>query len=208
MFSHTIDEKTKHVFEKIAATEIAVNFYLAGGTALAIQLGHRKSIDLDWFSAASFENGKIKNLLSKTGKFSVSNEEDGTVHGALDGVKVSFLRYNYELLFKPVDFLNVKLADERDIAAMKIDAVSARGSKKDFIDLFFLLRKYSLGELFGFFETKFRGIDYNRLHILKSLTYFEDAEGDPMPVMLAEADWEMVKEKITKDAIDYLNKKP
>ncbi|MEK7161153.1 MAG: nucleotidyl transferase AbiEii/AbiGii toxin family protein, partial [Patescibacteria group bacterium] len=103
-----------------------------------------------------------------------------------------------------IDFENAKLADERDIAAMKIDAVSSRGSKKDFVDLYFLLEKYSLPELIDFFEKKYSNIKFNKLHILKSLTYFEDAEKEPMPEMLKQANWDSIKKKITLETNKFL----
>jgi hypothetical protein len=90
-------------------------------------------------------------------------------------------------------------ADERDIAAMKIDAVSSRGSKKDFIDIYFLLEKYSLSDLLEIFEKKYAAIKFNRVHILKSLSYFEDAESEPMPIMLKPISWEDVKKKIVAE---------
>jgi predicted nucleotidyltransferase component of viral defense system len=203
MFSQSIDKKTKRVLEQIAGTEIAKNFYLAGGTALAIQLGHRESIDLDWFCQGDFSNGKIKEELSKIGKFKISSEEEGTIHGELNGVKVTFLRYNYGQLYPFVPFEGINLADERDIAAMKIDAISTRGSKKDFVDLYFLTETYSLSDLISVFENKFSHIEYNRLHILKSLTYFEEAEDEPMPVMLKKVSWERVKEEIIKEVMNF-----
>jgi len=88
------------------------------------------------------------------------------------------------------------LADERDVAAMKIDAISSRGSKKDFIDLFFLLKKHTLEDLLDIFSKKYKNIKFNKLHILKSLAFFEDAESDPMPVMLQSADWISIKNSI------------
>jgi len=113
---------------------------MAGGTALAIQLGHRESID---------------------------------------GVKLSFFYYEYRLLFPLIDFENINLADARDISAMKIDAISSRGSKKDFIDIYFLMKKYGLPDIIDFFMEKYSEVKYNKLHILKSLNYFEDAEKEP-----------------------------
>lgn len=204
MFSQAISQETKRVLEKITKTNIATDFYLAGGTALAIQLGHRESIDLDWFCQKDFSNQKIKGSLSELGNFKLYSEEDGTLHGELDSVKITFLRYKYNLLYPMVAFENIKLADERDISAMKIDAASSRGSKKDFIDLYFLLKKYSLADLISFFEKKFSNIEYNKLHILKSLIYFEDAENEPMPIMLENVDWEKVKEKLAKDVMEYM----
>jgi hypothetical protein len=177
---------------------MAKKLYLAGGTALAIQLGHRKSIDLDFFSGEKFSVPVLKKKLSMIGKFSLDFEEEQTLSGSLDGVKVSFFHYDYKLLFPLVSFSGVKIADERDIAAMKIDTVSARGGKKDFIDLYFLLENYSLAELFDMFEKKYSDIKYNKLHILKSLAFFEDAESDPMPEMIKKMKWEEMKKDISR----------
>lgn len=199
MFTQAIDDKTKRLLGKIASSGLVKEFYLAGGTALALQLGHRLSLDLDWFRAEKFSITNVKRRLSELGDFEVINEEEGTINGILEGIKVSFLRYDYGMIFPFIVFEKVKLADERDIAAMKIDAVSSRGSKKDFIDIYFLLKKYSLAELIGFFEKKYANIKYNKLHILKSLVFFEDAEDEPMSVMLKEAVWEDIKKKITTE---------
>ncbi|MFH0930023.1 MAG: nucleotidyl transferase AbiEii/AbiGii toxin family protein [Candidatus Moraniibacteriota bacterium] len=206
MFSQTIGKDTRSVLEKIGKSWLVKDFHLAGGTALAIQLGHRESIDLDWFSSAPFSNSKIKNTLAEIGKFKLENEEEGTIHGILDGVRVSFFHYDYKLLFPFIKFVDIKIADERDISAMKLDAISSRGSKKDFVDYYFLLKKYTLEELVGFFEQKFSQIEFNRLHLLKSLVYFEDAEDEPMPIMLQSASWEEIKSQVELKVNEYLKK--
>jgi len=200
MYQQSINKKTQLVLEKIKKSGISQNFYLAGGTALAIQLGHRESIDLDFFSRENFSNSKLKEALSKIGDYFLTGEEKGTLHGVLDDVKLSFLKYDYEQLYPFADFESVNLADMRDIAAMKIDAISSRGSKKDFIDLYFLLEEFTLTELISFFENKFKNIHYNKLHILKSLTFFDDAENEPMPIMLKGVSWEDVKKKIETES--------
>ena len=199
MFPNAINEPTRRVFESLAKV-LTEDFYLAGGTALAIHLGHRLSVDLDWFSAKNFSHQTLKETLSQVGHFELRAEDEGTIHGLLDGVRVSFLRYPYPLEFPAIDFMDARLADERDIAAMKLDAVSSRGSRKDFIDLHFLLKKYPLAELWTIFEKKYAGIQFNKLHILKSLTYFEEAETEPMPVMLVPVAWEEVKKTISRAA--------
>jgi len=190
--------------EKIGLTGITKQFYLAGGTALALYLGHRESIDLDWFSDQSFSNDDLKKELSTQGVFELDREDKDTILGVLDRVKISFFRYNYALVYPPVDFNGIKLSSEQDIAAMKIDAISSRGSKKDFIDIYFLLQKYSLRELIDFFERRYSGIKFNRLHILKSLIYFDDAEKQPEPIMLKEFDWKKAKDFIEKTVKEYL----
>lgn len=204
MYSNVIHENTRRVFEKIANQSYIGDFYLAGGTALAIQFGHRESIDLDWFSAENFSNDTIRDELGRLGIFKLENQEKGTMHGMLDDVRVSFLYYPYSQIYPFVIFQGIQLADERDIAAMKLDAASTRGSKKDFIDIYFLLQKYSLKQLIEFFEKKFSHIAFNKLHILKSLCYFEDAQDEPMPIMLKHVEWKEVQEKIRYAVNDYL----
>lgn len=204
MYKQTLGENTERVLEKIATSGVLKHFYLAGGTALALELGHRKSEDLDWFSAEQFLSDGIKKKLSELGAFQLIGEEEGTIHGVLDEVRISFLRYDYGMLFPLIRFEGVHIADERDIAAMKIDALSSRGSKKDFVDIYFLLQKYSLSELVGFFEKKYKDIQFNKLYILKSLVFFDDAEADPMPSMVEKADWEEIKKKIREETTAIL----
>ncbi|MFA4998416.1 MAG: nucleotidyl transferase AbiEii/AbiGii toxin family protein [Candidatus Paceibacterota bacterium] len=191
--------------EKIGDSSLAKDFYLAGGTALALQLGHRQSVDLDWFSRQNFSNEKIKKDLALLGNFKLLSEEKDTIQGILDEIRVSFFHYGYDLLFPLIKFKSIDLADERDIAAMKIDAISSRGSKKDFIDLYFLLKKYSLAELIGFFENKYKNVEYNKLHILKSFSYFDDAESEPAPVVIQDIEWNKIKEVIADKAKKILD---
>ena len=193
MYPETINKRTKSVLAKIAKLDFVQNFYLAGGTALAIQLGHRESIDLDFFSREKFSAQKLKYELSKIGKLAVDYEDEDTLNGTLDDVKVSFFYYGYAQSFDLVKYENIFLADERDIAAMKIDTISARGSKKDFVDIYFLMQRHSLSQLIGFFEEKYKNIRYNKLHIIKSLIYFADANDNPDPLMLVDFDWEKIK---------------
>ncbi|QQS60961.1 MAG: nucleotidyl transferase AbiEii/AbiGii toxin family protein [Candidatus Moraniibacteriota bacterium] len=206
MYPETINHQTKCVFEKIKDIPLLERFYLAGGTALAIEIGHRISVDLDFFSLQRFEREKLKKYLSQKGSMTLVSEDEGTLHCILDGVKLSFLEYPYKMLFEFVEFSGIKLADERDIASMKIDAVSSRGSKKDFIDIYFLLKKYKLSEIIGCFEEKFSDIQYNTIHIYKSLVFFENADLEPMPVMIVPLDWEGVKKYITHEVMNMQEK--
>jgi len=193
MHKEILDKKTEHVFEKINKSEICNNFYLAGGTALALQFGHRKSIDLDWFSKDDFNTAELKEKLEESGELSLESEERNTLNIILDGVKVSFLGYRYSLLFPLLGWEGIKIADWRDIACMKLDAVSSRGSKKDFIDLYFILKQIPVSDLLEFFNKKYKGIEYNRMHIFKSLNYFKDADEEPMPIMIESIKWQDVK---------------
>ena len=192
MFEKAIDSKTRQVLRKIRETQVLENFYLAGGTALSLILGHRKSIDLDFFSS-SFPKFEILVAKLKTLNPKVINQDKGTLDLYIDGVKVSFLEYKYPLIGDFLEFDQVKVASLEDIACMKLSAISSRGSKKDFIDLYFILQKFSLGELLALFEKKFKGVNYQMSHILKSLVYFEEAEKQPDPEFLVDVDWNEVK---------------
>ena len=205
MYQKIINNKTQRVLQSLISVGKIQDFYLAGGTALALQFEHRESIDLDFFSQEKFDNNRLKQKLSLLGKIKIEYQDEKTLNCFLDNVKISFFYYPYKLLFPLKDFNNIKLADERDIACMKIDAVSDRGSKKDFIDLYFLLKKYSFKELLDLFDKKYKNIKYNKFHILKSLIFFEEAEKEPMPVMLKEIRWKQVKiffEKEIKNIIE------
>lgn len=204
MHTETLSENTRIVLAKIAP--IATPFYLAGGTSLALQFGHRISVDLDFFIEDSFSVSLLVEKLNTIGNLIIEDQSSNTFNGSLDGVKISFFHYPYPLLFKTKDYEGVSLADERDIAAMKIQAISDRGSKKDFVDLFVLLKKYSIEELLGFFHKKYKKFNYNQLHILKSLNYFFNADENPNPVMLIKDTWKDIKKHINKEVINYLNK--
>lgn len=204
MKTPAINQITNKALDKITKTNILSNFYLAGGTGLAIHLQHRESIDLDWFSNKQLDNDRIKKSLAQIGKFELTSEDENTINGLFDAVKISFFNYQYNLLFPLVKFNGIHVADQRDIAAMKINAASQRGSKKDFIDIYFLMKKYSLSELIQFFENKYHNIKFNKLHILKSLVFFEDANNEPEPIMIKKATWDEVKRHISKEVKKYL----
>jgi len=203
MHPTTLYPKTRQVLLKLAPLDWLRDFYLAGGTALALQLGHRKSQDLDFFSAR-FPKREL--LFQRMARFQpkVIQEAPGTIDLTINEVKVSFLEYTYPLLEKPVQFNKVRLAGVKDIAGMKLSAVSSRGSKKDFVDLFVILKKYSLAELLNAFEKKFQGVKFQKLHLLKSLAFFADADQDPDPEYLEKIAWEEVKKSLTRHLKNYL----
>lgn len=205
MYQEVIDAQTKYILEALSQIKKLQSFYLGGGTALALQLGHRKSIDLDWFSQKQISINQLKEDLSSLGRLKIESEDTKTLNCLLDGLKLSFFVYPYQLLFPLVDFNHLKLADERDIACMKIDAISSRGTKKDFIDLYFLLEKYQLKDLLDLFDKKYTGIQYNRFHILKSLVYFEETETEPMLKMLKEVSWLKVKNTLKEEVKNIVN---
>lgn len=204
MYPQTLYPKTKQVLEKLKNSEIISGFYLAGGTALALQLGHRKSIDLDFFTGKFPERDLLINSL-KIFNPVLLQEARGTIDLSIEGVKVSFLEYQYPLMEDLTEFEGVKMSGILDIACMKLSAVSSRGAKKDFVDLYYLLQKYSLEEIFTAFRKKYQGVEYSKMHILKSLTYFADAEAEPTPDLIRETEWNKIKQDIELHVKNYLN---
>lgn len=174
-------------------------FYLAGGTGLALHLGHRRSVDLDFFNQRAFGVSTVIAGVRRVGRFTLDERDAGTLHGRLNDTRVTFLHYPYPLLFRPRVFHGVRIADPRDIGCMKLDAIATRSTKKDFIDLFVLLRTISLPNLLRFFERKYRSVDYNLAHVLKSLVYFTDARRDPMPEMLTPFSWDELERTIERE---------
>jgi len=205
MQEDVLTKKTESVLNALSVSNIVNNFYLAGGTALSLYLGHRFSIDLDWFAEEFNYDVSFRRQLEKLGKLSIDSESEKTFNGILDGVKISFFEYPYRLIApKKLYKNNIFLAGIPDIAAMKMEAISSRGSYKDFIDIYFLLQKYSLEELLGFVHKKFANVEYNEAHLLKALTYFEDAEGSVMPQLIKKVSWRKVAGAIKREAEIYL----
>jgi len=174
-------EQQRLVFEILAKQDWMDHFYMAGGTSLALQIGHRQSIDFDFFTREIFSTAEIVQSLRGLGKFELFDQTEDTLNGAINGVQISFFSYDYPLLMRTNAFKKLRLANLLDIALMKLEAVSGRGNRKDFVDLYFLFNHFSISELFQKYPQKF-GLDIsNHYHLLKSLVYFQDAENQPMP---------------------------
>ena len=198
-----LPENQLKLFNDLADYTWVSDFYLAGGTALALQLGHRQSIDFDFFTKKKLNNEALKKNLNSLGSFELFSEDKNTLNAGVNTIRVSFFEYDVPLLNDLLRINNIFVASLLDIALMKFVAISGRGSKKDFIDLFFLLKYFNLQDLFKDFGKKFGPESANSYHLLKSLVYFEDAENQPSPVMLKEVAWSEVKESIQEIVKQY-----
>lgn len=205
MYPQTLYPKTKQVLGKLKGLSVLEAFYLAGGTGLALQLGHRKSIDLDFFSSDFPKRDLLLQSLEHL-KPKIIQEAPGTLDLEIEGVVVTFLEYKYRLLGKFRDFEGVKVAGVEDISCMKLSAISSRGSKKDFVDFYKILEKYNLAELFKLFDKKFKDVKYQKTHLLKSLVYFDQAEEDPDPDMIDDIKWSEAKKTIENSVSQYLSR--
>lgn len=187
--------KTRDLLEKLSRRRFMHKFYLAGGTAAALYLGHRQSNDLDFFSEEEFNASILVKNLKQIGKFQGLKSAENTIIGDLNGIKISFFALPYKLLEMPARHNNLRIAQLIDIATMKILAISDRRTKRDFIDLYFLCQQVKpLEEFIYLFQKKFGKYNYNIYHIIKSLVYFDDAEKDKIPKMYRDVSWLKVKE--------------
>ncbi|MCL5011107.1 MAG: nucleotidyl transferase AbiEii/AbiGii toxin family protein [Patescibacteria group bacterium] len=209
MFEQALQKGAKNSLAILGQSGLLKNAYLAGGTGLALQLGHRISVDFDFFTAKKFKARSLVEQLSKAElDFKLERIEWGTIIGHLGKTKFSLFFYDYPLIDKPAKFLGNNIASIKDIAAMKLLAISERGIKRDFVDLYFILAKgklLTLKEVFELYEKKFKILRQDSAHLLKSLTYFEDADKTTVPEMLKPADWKKVK-KFFEREVKYLAK--
>ena len=189
----TIEAGTLDLLKKVQSMPSASELRLVGGTALALHLGHRKSVDLDFFGSFNPEFSFRSAFLAAG--HSVDGSENGTVQTLkVSGVKPDFVNYPYEWLQESACLDGLMLAGPKDIAAMKLSAVANRGRKKGFVDMAFLLGVFSLTDIFGFYMDKFKVSEFS--FALRGLTYFDDAEADPMPEMLVPMKWPQAKREI------------
>lgn len=194
---HTVESHTLELLKRLLSKDFLSEARLVGGTALALQYGHRMSVDLDFFGNINGDDIDLKEQLREVGTLSVIKESKNINVFLLDGIKVDFINYPYRWIDDAVQENSIVLASPQDIAAMKVNAIEGRGSKKDFIDLYFLLQHYSLQELLDFYVKKYS--EYSLFRALMSLTYFEDAENQLMPKMFIDVAWEEIKDTIRKE---------
>jgi hypothetical protein len=198
VFWSTLDRPRQILLRKIVENTPVPNSYLAGGTGLALMFGHRESVDFDWFTPNQFDNEDLYRRLAQIGKVMITETKKGTFHGFVDDIQVTWLWYPNPLiepLVKVKDMPGLSLASVMDIGLMKWVAVSQRGARKDFIDLYMICQKgINLESMLAFLPEKYPEAKINYYHMIKSLSYFEDAEREIMPIMKIDIDWEKIKD--------------
>ena len=204
-YPEIFNKKQARVFPKLKfLTE--KGFYLAGGTALALQIGHRTSVDLDFYTPEHFEAGElygeIEKIFKKTSEKTL--EEVDTLFCTVEKTDLSFFWYQHSIIKESREYRGVALASLEDIAGMKLIAVSRRPAKRDYIDIYFLLRIFSVEEMFSFASRKYPNI--NLYYSTRALTYSDDIkEEDKRPIKVFEKDfsWEKAKKKIFEEVKRY-----
>jgi predicted nucleotidyltransferase component of viral defense system len=172
------------------------SFVLVGGTSLALQYGHRDSIDLDFFGNQPINEQLFLSKLALFGGVQLIKKSDNILICSVNDIKVDLVSYQYAWIRPVIHVDKVRLASDKDIAAMKLNAISGRGSKKDFIDLYFILQRYSLSDVISFYNDKYP--DGSVFMVLKSLSYFEDADLELSPRMYIDVQWDEIKAFISE----------
>ena len=193
MKREVLPEKTKALFEKFELSDLPPKSYLGGGTAIALHLGHRQSVDLDWFTQSEFDEKMWQMKWESKWNFNMQGRDWQTLVGEIAGVKTSLFYYKYPSIGDLTLYNGLQIASLKDLAAMKLDAVTSRGTKRDFIDLYFLTKEYGADLMLDFYDQKYGNLEERELLIRKALVYFKEADGDEMPNMLVPVEWNKVK---------------
>lgn len=198
----TIVPHTLELLKRLCQEPYLMDCRLVGGTALALQYGHRTSVDLDFFGSFDNEEDKLFTVLQPYAEVRRVKDSPNIKIFFMDDVKVDFVNYSiYSWLDDAVEEDGLRLASPKDIAAMKINAIEGRGSKKDFIDIYFLLQHYSLDEILQFYSQKYP--NYSIYRALMSLTYFADADPKDTPTLFMDATWDEMKTFIKQKVVEY-----
>jgi hypothetical protein len=178
----TVEGSTLELLNKLMGDEVLSEFVLVGGTALALQLGHRISIDIDLFSSSSFDENKLVDYLRVNYHLCLDSISRNTLRGEIDGVQLDCIAHQYPWINPPVEDENLRLASFEDIAAMKLNAISGNGTRvKDFIDIAYLSSKITLNQMIAGYEMKYNA---NPIIPIKAMVYFDDINFDE-PIKMA-----------------------
>jgi len=193
MFETVLLPQTKSLLKKLRPDNLPRNSYLAGGTAVALHLGHRCSADLDFFTPTEFIETQWQEKFKKDLGFKLLKRDWQTLIGHIGEVKVSLFAYKYRQIGHSETYYQVSVASLPDLAAMKLETIIGRGTKRDLIDIYFLSQKFTLKKLFAFYQRKYGNLEEREIMIKKALVFFGEADKDEMPKMLVSANWKEIK---------------
>ncbi len=206
LYTDAIETATLELLRSLQGKKYLKGFYLAGGTALALYNGHRKSIDIDLFSNFSFSASEIIESLQQDYTLQLFSTAENTIKGVIDNINIDIIAHRYSYLNPPGEINDFKILSEPDILAMKLNATSISGQRtKDFIDIYFVMKdnKYSLTDILDFYKKKYK--QDSDMHVLKSLIYFDDIDLSDWPVLIRNKNlkWEEIKLFLEKEVIKY-----
>jgi len=203
LYYKTVEPKTLELLKQLMTIPEFNELNLVGGTSLALQIGHRTSIDLNLFGKIDIDEFNLTEVLSQFDSVSKIQNTKNIKSYLINNIKVDIVNFPYQFIESTLVSDNIRLANKKDIAAMKLAAVTGRGTKKDFIDIYHLLSEFTLKEMLQFYSNMYP--DGSEFLVLKSLTYFEDAKEEVMPKLLKALKWDEVKAKITTETDRYID---
>jgi hypothetical protein len=202
--AQAVEAPTLELIKSLQSKPYLKGFYLVGGTALALHLGHRKSIDIDLFSNFDFDAFALLEQIQQDYSYQLFYTATNTLKGVMENINVDILAHRYQLLTEPVVLHGITLLSMPDIIAMKMNAISVSGQRsKDFIDIYYLLDHFDLGSMLEFYQKKYD--QKNVVFILKSLIYFDEVDLADWPILIEnpKLKWGDVKKRIEKAVLEY-----
>lgn len=206
---HTLNKDQTKVADKLGFLSYPP-YYLGGGTALALQLGHRTSLDFDFYCTDKFDTGKLlETIKSNFEQVEIESQSEDTLLVMVEGVNLSVFYYPYPIIDNLLDWGSIKLVNLKDVAAMKVVAIIQRARQRDFVDMYYLIQKLGIKEIINAVYKKYPWYEENNKIIFAALTYFKEADSDPESGRVAIIDpsitWEKVKSSIKLAVSDYLD---
>jgi hypothetical protein len=207
LHTQSVEPSTLELLRSLQSRDYLKGFNLVGGTALALYMGHRTSIDIDLFSNFSFDTAQLIELIQQDYSLQLYTTATDTMKGSIKNVNVDFIAHRYPYLNEPSEIDGIRILSEPDIIAMKLNAISVSGQRsKDFIDIYFILEehKYSIADMIRFFQVKYGQV--GDMHVLKSLVYFDDVDLSDWPVLLRKTHlkWSDICKKLEKAVLLFL----
>ena len=209
LHTKTVESATLELLKSLQSKVYLKGFNLAGGTALSLHIGHRRSIDIDLFSNFNFDVSMLIELIQQDYSLQLYYTTTNTIKGSIENVNVDIIAHRYPYLNEPSHIDVIRMLSEPDIIAMKLNAILTSGQRsKDFIDIYFLLekKKYDIGSMLNFYQMKYS--QSGEMHVLKSLLYFDDVDLSDWPVLLKKPNlkWSDVRKKIEKEVLLFMKK--
>lgn len=207
LHTETIHPATLELLKSLQQKEYLQDFYLVVGTALALYYGHRRSEDIDLFSKEKFNAERLLEQIHQDFSYQLAYTAKNTLKGTITNLKVDIIAHRYPFLQSPHNINGISLLSEQDIIAMKLNAISVNGQRsKDFIDIYYGLKNYTVSDMISFYKAKYN--QKNPAHVLKSLIYFNEVDFADWPVMIEspKLKWETIKDKIETEVMRFAKK--
>ena len=205
LHKETVSKSSLDLLTSLQVKEYLKGYYLVGGTALSLMIGHRQSIDIDLFCDFEFDVTRMLENLSSDFSFSLFFSAKNTIKGSIDDVQVDILSHRYPLIQEPINTEGISMLSLPDIIAMKLNAITGSGQRvKDFIDIYYLLNRFSLEQMITYHKAKYK--QYNEVNVLKSIIYFDDVDLGDWPKIIADPQlkWKDVKAKLEQTVRDFV----